>query len=475
MKKTISIVAIILALLLTMLTLAGCGTSTVDTNVTDTGTPTPTAKPHDADSTPMKPTVIAEDSDRKFLDAAPNDDPELKMPAIELQDKVVTILAVTEEVDTPQQLIMKELYSYNGEAPEFKYIVTTHGEFMSKLIADVLAGNPPDLFGNDYDPTLIKKDLVQPVDEYISFTQGVWKNTQKSHDRYIWNGRHYLVNPVFSRWDVVWFNKAVFEEYGIDTPDVLYADYNWTWDTMRDAAMKLTIDLNQDGSNDIYGMAIDDFNMFISSTGTSYATLNADGTVTNNIESPEIARAMTFYVNLYLKDKCVYRGDDARDKFVLGQIAMISGGLWYRGPFTEMVRAGDVTFVPYPRDPSADKYYCPEGAGGTFIPRGANNIAGACALLSCTRYMYEDEKGLWDDYLKVAANEGWTETEHYMLWNEVQGVNLYPVPNLANCFGISAFNGDIFVRTREGEPWATIAAEISPMIDDNINRILDVE
>jgi len=465
MKKTIRILALLLCAIMMISLIAACGDNTGKENeTTETVTPTEIQGPDLPDLTGTPP--------EETIGRGADVDEDIKLPAYELQDKVVRKLVNADEALSPQTLIFQENYTYNGEPAEMLFDITTHGEYMNKLITSVMTLDPPDIFSNDFDPSLINKNIVESVDTMIDFSTKLWAGTQKSHDRYLWNGKHYLVNPMFARWDVLWYNREIFENYGVETPDSLYEKGQWDWNTMRDAAMKLTIDENQDGVYEVFGIAIDDMKFLVPATGKSFVTFNDDGSVTNNMMSPEIARAMQFYVDLYVKDKCVYRGDDGRDKFVLSQIAMIVGGLWYRTPFQDMVRADKVSFVPYPKDPEADKYYCTEGANGFFIPKGARNPSGAAAYLSGIRFMYVDQEWLMADYDKVALDSGWTMREHEMLWNEVQGPKLNPIPDLSATFGVSSFNADIFVRTREGEPWATIAAEIAPMIQDNIDRLM---
>ena len=390
----------------------------------------------------------------------------IALPKYVMSSNKVVMLSVSD--DGQHDLFTKE---YGGV---IEYVVTSHEEYQNKLVSLVMSDQSPDGFSSAFQPNLIKKDLVQPIDSLFDFTMPLWAGLKKSLDQYKWNGNYYMVSPIFGRWSVVWYNRTIFADNGIDTPDTYLEKGEWTWSKLREVSKALTIDADQNGTPEIWGIAIDDLGMFISSTGKSFVTFNSDGTATNNIKSPEIASAIKFYADLYNKDKCVYKGDDGRDRFMQDQIAMIAGGLWYRVPFKEKMKVDSICFVPYPKSDSADKYYCPESSDGVFIPKGAKNPAGAAALISAKRFMYVDEYWLNWDKENVAKDCYWNDDDQNMIWNWVQNsAKLTPVPNLAQTFGVDQLNGDIYARTRDGEPWATIAEEISPKIDNNIAKALE--
>ena len=66
---------------------------------------------------------------------------------------------------------------------------------------------------------------------------------------YSYDGKHYAI-PKDIDTIGLWYNKTYFDEAGLD-----YPDESWTWETLREAAKKLT---REDGS--VYGYAINTSN-----------------------------------------------------------------------------------------------------------------------------------------------------------------------------------------------------------------------
>ena len=49
----------------------------------------------------------------------------------------------------------------------------------------------------------------------------------------------------------VYYNKAIFDEYGVDYPEA-----GWTWDDLLAIAQELTVDTDGDGKTDIWGIQL---------------------------------------------------------------------------------------------------------------------------------------------------------------------------------------------------------------------------
>ena len=471
MKKYIRIFALILTVLLA-LAIVSCAKT--EDKEADANEETQTEKPED-NSIPVKQRDESEkyDNEGQFVDiVGANDNPDYLLPAYNVEGSTVVFLHVG-EVDPPdadKPSTERDIYKITR-----KTVVTTHEEKLNKFVSMVLSDDSPDWMYEGYQPTLINKGYLQGWDNYIDFSVGLWEELVPSLKNLEVDGHFYTMAQRGARWDLCWYNGAIFEEYGMTNPRELYEQGNWTWETFRESALALTVDLNQDGVNDIWGCAIDDPTMFVIATGRDFVSLNNDGTATNNVESQEVARAMQFYVDLNIKDKVVYNGGDARDLFVLGKVAMFPAGAWHRMVYQDMIVSGDVFFVPYPKETKDGIYYVKESMGSEVLPKGAKNPYGSAAIQCGSRYDRLDLKSQIPMTEEEALEKNnWTLECENWLWDEFYKSDKTPVQITYDMFNVGSFGGDIWLRPKEGEPWATIAAEIAPLINDNIDRVLNV-
>ena len=123
-----------------------------------------------------------------------------------------------------------------------------------------------------------------------------------------------------------------------------------------------------------------------------------DGTARNNIQSPEVARAVAYQVEL-LQSKTMVPSN-ARQSFGEGSVAMCIGHRWFAYGYAKLIKTDDLGVVPLPRDPDADQYYAEEDGGGYFIPKYAPNPEGALAAANAMTYYMRSE-----DYKRLGIEE----------------------------------------------------------------------
>jgi len=410
-----------------------------------------------------------------FMDYPPvGGNEEYKLPYYNLEDKKVSFLysSMIEYSDPSIKDSIKLAYEI-----DYTTVLVSPGELLNRFISMVISGDVPDVFFYGLTPALINKGYVQPWDPYFDFSVGLWIELKNSMDMVKFKNYHYAIDMSTGPGEVMWYNNTLFEEMGEKTPLDYYNENNWTWDTYRELSMKMTQDLTGNGVPDIWGTFLNSTTAFVYSTGIDFVSLNEDGTAVNNMKDARVARAMQFYVDMIIKDKCAATGEGDRDMFVNGQVAMLQGGIWYRTPFKEMIKNGEVNFVPFPRDPQMDKYYIGEGFGSWQLAKGSKNPFGAAALMSGSRYNV-----LNSAYENRATNddESWLRSEWSLEMNEWYNECMFndqvrPTLICQSIFGLQDFAGDIWYRPTQGEPWATIAAELSPRVDDSIARALDLD
>ena len=382
------------------------------------------------------------------------------LPKIDMPDKKIVLLTQSEEKATTY----KE--HYGGEVES---ILVSDKEIFTRFMTMVMSEERVDVFWNYLKPALATQGYLKNLDEYIDFNQPLWADVKDINnllqDK---EGKHYCAIPGVQRNMCLWYNTEIFEEYGLDTPESYVKAGTWDWNVLRDMAIKLTTAPGSDGKSSLYGMCVDEVDAFLYSCGKHIISLNGDGTATNNIMSEEIARAVKFATDLNVVDKVLYTNNDGREMFKQGKVAMISGGVWYRTLWPDMMRSGAAMFVPFPKDPNADQYYVQQQSDGYMIPSTAQNVAGACAFIATKRFDFMDTSKKERTLAEMKEAYGWNEKHQEMFEKYCGSKDKVGVPISYIPFETGEYYGDLFARPSLGEPWSTIAAEIAPKIDEKI-------
>ncbi|MDO4297684.1 MAG: extracellular solute-binding protein [Lachnospiraceae bacterium] len=178
------------------------------------------------------------------------------------------------------------------------------------------------------------------------------------------NGDYYAI-PYNNNINMVFFNKKMFDEAGID-----YPQSGWTWDDFRDTAMALT---TGEGANKVYGAMID-----VAGTGGgggdnywdliarqklgAFVYYNDDFTATQ-FELPEFKTSLEYFYNLAMEDKCIVPYDEymalqySNDTTAMaglynGKYAMwiapVYGCLYLKSSYGEIPEGTDIGLVDMP-------------------------------------------------------------------------------------------------------------------------------
>jgi multiple sugar transport system substrate-binding protein len=146
------------------------------------------------------------------------------------------------------------------------------------------------------------------------------------------NGEQWVMPKDFTPLGV-YYNKRIFDEY-----DVPYPEDGWTWDQFLETAKSLTIDTNDDGNTDVWGVQLTanwttGFEYWIYAGGGSL--ISEDGTqIVGVMDSPENVEAVKFYADMYNVHKVSPPPADfslwagGNSEFENGQAAMRLFGRW---------------------------------------------------------------------------------------------------------------------------------------------------
>lgn len=339
-----------------------------------------------------------------------------------------------------------------------------------KFINAVLAEDPYDISTQGLTTAAIRKGIISPWNELIDMSTTLWDDVRETNKviASATAGKLYGIMPVNNKSTGVWFNKELFEEYGVKTPLEYDAEDNWNWNTMRDIAKKLTVDTDNDGVTDIYGLAFDCPWDMMTTAGIPYIGHKEDGTPYNNLASPDVARVMNFYQKLHTEDKVVGGG---RNAFGQGKLGMWYAGWWFISVFREQAEAFTIDYAPQPKDPESDTWYVSPGGYQYALASNSKNKLAAAALMCSARYACAEtwndiRNGIIDDPNKPLSEEDKalpTELRHRY---PLQQVDDRLVPFVGPSGYTYSIAHDMW-RTGiiEGKPWSQVREEVSPKID----------
>ena len=383
------------------------------------------------------------------------------LPEIQVANPKLRLLAPDANVLSFSEKYLKDHYGIT----ELDVVAVTPQEKRTKFVNSVMSNDYYDIYWDDFAPSLINGGYVQPIE--VDMTTELWSQVEESNRQYLWNGKRYYIVPGFARQSMVYYNKAMFDEAGEPYLTELFEKGEWDWNKLLELAKTLTIDSNKDGTPEQYGLGFDEPEHILYTTGKHFVTFMPDGTARNNIQSPEVARAVAYQVEL-LQSKTMVPSN-ARQSFGEGSVAMCIGHRWYASGYAKLIKADEVGVAPLPRDPEADKYYTAEEGGGFYVPKGAPNMEGALAACNVFCYVIRSDEYIRGTYENDVENGTWTEElqEAYELNNTLDGGVLrnWGVCNMGEHWG------DIWSRPASGEPWETIAAELAPKIDAKIKEL----
>lgn len=163
----------------------------------------------------------------------------------------------------------------------------------------------PDVFkSNEYDGSFpLTLEIAQPIElaSTVDLNEPIFD--QSIIKRGTIGGHIYLVNTIGSPWsgsNLVYYNKALFEDNGFKTPAEYYEEGNWTWETMK-KVMKDVVQLGTD-----YKGGYVDPEVLGDSAGVSFCMYDYNtNTWSSGVEKKELTATYQWYA-------------DARDEGLLG-------------------------------------------------------------------------------------------------------------------------------------------------------------
>ena len=331
---------------------------------------------------------VSTENDRVYIEGTQID--VTGMPEVTLENKTVTIYCWSEylpELEKAWEGYRFQDY-YGGEV---KVIVGT-GNYYENLYKLITAGEIPDIVIGDATsfPNFIMKDLVQPWDPYVDFTDTVWQKTGAMEDieKMKYDGNIYNITHKSHNLGVMFYNQRIISEAGLEDPMELQAAGQWTWEKFREYLDETTMDTNGDGVTDVYGLVNtgDFLTAFFASTGDLYLEY-ANGTYTNNIKSQKIQDAANFVYGIGNNGEQLMSFADATSEFLNGKAAFVYTND-YRGyiDYAALWETDGIGIVPLPKYSGAQEQYQASLTDHFWLMKGAQNPEGAALLVLSEQY-----------------------------------------------------------------------------------------
>ena len=390
---------------------------------------------------------------------------EIELPDMNVTNSKLRMLQPDETLVNPAKEYLEGKYGITEVEP----VYVPPEEVQTKLVNSLMSNDYFDLYFSAFSPALILGGYVEPFE--IDMDNALWADVRDENEQFMWKGERYHVVPSFKYYNMVYYNKSMFDEAGETYPTELFDKGEWDWNKMLELAETLTIDSNRDGTPEQYGLANEEQEHILYTTGKHFVTFMPDGTARNNIQSPEVARAVAYNQKLIQSGTLVPA--NGRQVFGEGGAAMCVGHRWFAFGYADLVKTNDLGVAPLPRDPDADKYYTEEDGAGFYIPKYAPNPEGALAAANAMTYYMRSE-----DYKRLGIEERledgtWT-MELQEDFEKSSQIDAGVVRNW-EAFGMGDYFGDIWSRPASGEPWETIAAELAPKIDAKIKELYETK
>ncbi|MCA0753492.1 extracellular solute-binding protein [Paenibacillus sp. N4] len=293
--------------------------------------------------------------------------------------KIVSWWDMTIPEDNPDNIQRKKNLDALMAKHNFKveYVAIDYGEYQEKVTASLLAGEPiGDIvrMGKTYTvPTLVKQDLLWPIDEYTK--NPVAFNQKVTNEYYTYEGRGYgfseghanLVQGVF-------YNRTLLNQLGLKSLQDYVNEDNWNWDSFIQAAKEANKDTNNDGKLDTWGLAnssLIDHALYSNNTGLTKGDKQ-------NLEDPATTEALNFVSRLATEQiaRPTEGGDwtEPGQFFRQGNTLMYAGALWELGGIQTDMPDYEIGFVPFPKGPNATTYHSAEALFQALtIPKAVEN------------------------------------------------------------------------------------------------------
>ena len=270
---------------------------------------------------------------------------------------------------------MKVLTKFTADTNiKVKMLRLAQADYISKVSQQIAAGSPPDVAAcnSDYPQAL---EIVQPLPAVFDVNDGFWDPRVSEATKV--GGKYYFVNTYnspFTGGYVVFYNKKIFNNNALRSPQDYINKGEWTYENMFQA-MRDVAKLGYDGGS--IGTMVLAEQMGVSLINYDQKSGTFTGTATDN----RLIKALQYVADA--RDEGITGNVDLYD-FVNGHLGIAvagTSGLKYNGRYANMAPS-DIGVVPLPTSYDGKELkYMPLGYRGYGICKGAKNGEAAYYML----------------------------------------------------------------------------------------------
>jgi multiple sugar transport system substrate-binding protein len=256
------------------------------------------------------------------------------------------------------------LQKFHEENPDIKVKVDmAGGNYWPKVQTMITGGSPPDIMymGVREFKQYSEQGALLDLDEFIS--ENDFDDLEKSQLDAFRNNKTGKLQAFPKDWStyVVYYNKDMFKDAGLPTPNELYKEGKWTYDEFLKMSKLLTTDEH-------HGLAMESgrWRAFV-----PHEDWLDSKTGKININNEKFINRIQFMADLWLENKVAPNLDGMKDqapadRFMTGKAAMFISGRWMAMGFKASTENWDVAPMP-----ELEKEFTWVDLAGYAIPRGA--------------------------------------------------------------------------------------------------------
>lgn len=358
------------------------------------------------------------------------------------------------------------LNAFREEHPDItlEFVSASIDNWMTKLRSAAAAGEPIDVFQDsaNNNPMYALQGLNQPLQDYIDMNSPVL-HRETMDSVFCYNGNYYVAvtRPSVC---VIFYNKDIFENEGVDSPLDLYNAGEWTFDNLARIARELTYN-NASGKR--WGLACNYPYIFFGANATSMVRLDNQYRYTLNINDPNLAYSLGVIQDAWYTSQWEGWEADPWSTFYKGNAAMLADFTWVEANILEARDYGMVDFeygvVPMASGPNNPDGLAPMTAFGYAMGNGCDTPYHSGKLIEA---MLKAEKEFNE------ATNARIPAEHLAVY-DMLGKKPYPINSYDSAVG-GAF--EICQEIAVGKSIAQAIAEYTPIYQqkvDQANTVID--
>jgi multiple sugar transport system substrate-binding protein len=227
-----------------------------------------------------------------------------------------------------KQLLDRVFKEFESQHPNIKVKhEVINDQYMDVIKTRLIGDAAPDIFYLDSfeAPLLMKYGVLEPLNYYITQEFDLADFQPAFLKAFQLNNQIYGLPKDFSTL-ALFYNKRAFEESGLTNPPK-------TWNELRKFSKKLTVDKNQDGRSDRYGLGISPELSRQYFMMTAFGGHLVDWKGNAAFATPQSLKGLELVVDQYRNDKSSAQHSDVgantgSDMFGQGKAAMVIEGSW---------------------------------------------------------------------------------------------------------------------------------------------------